>query len=811
MMPAVRWWVLLALPAVFLDPPHVATRSQTASPAAPAGYSEIKSFTLAGPAVQVAGLVLTRDRVEMTFTGTFYFTKLALGRVTGAVFVGQGTVKAEPPPVDFEKENVRRLTGGDLVESDFKTAILRMTDETFDAITRDPHAAEASPVTPAAQKLAAEFEPRFLQETGVNLAARLALSIMNGETPGVFVAQFDGGRRGRFTFALDHQNRIPVMGFNVNSGEKGLIFAYQQPVYGHDLWMAFYTQQEYATGRGTYSDANDLVDVTHYQLDLDVHDVGGKIGVAARMDMQARVGSVRAVTFNIGESLSGFQESRLRNQLRLKSAKLGAAPIAAVQEDWEGGFTVFLPAALQAGDTPTLEVSFEGEFMRTDIIPECYYPRATTAWYPRHGYLDRATFDFTFKHAKRHKVAAVGTRLSEQPDESNKDLMVTKYRMDQPVALVVFAIGPFARHSQNVNFEAGGPAIPLEFSATQRSVLQVRENFIIEELDNSIRYFASIFGRYPYAGFGAALHPYNFGQGFPTLLMLPPADSGTKEAFQFISHETAHQWWGNIVAWRSYRDQWLSEGFAEYSGIRYTGLRDKPQSATELIWRAREALLKPPLTTTGLGKGRLADIGPIILGHRLNTSKTFGAYQALIYSKGALVLRMLHFLFSNPATGDDKAFLDMMRAFVERYRNSTASTDDFRVIANEHFSRTPIAQKYGLQTLDWFFLQWVRQSALPSYTLEYQLTPTTDGATVLSGTLRQENTPAEWMMPLPLVMSFAGNQEARVIVRVLGPSTTIELRLPAKPIKVELDPASWVLSEKTTTKSTNRESIIVNR
>ena len=52
-----------------------------------------------------------------------------------------------------------------------------------------------------------------------------------------------------------------------------------------------------------------------------------------------------------------------------------------------------------------------------------------------------------------------------------------------------------------------------------------------------------------------------------------------------------------------------------------------------------------------MGQGKLADVGPIILGHRLNTSKTFGAYQALIYNKGALVLRMLHFLMSNPDTG----------------------------------------------------------------------------------------------------------------------------------------------------------------
>jgi len=123
---------------------------------------------------------------------------------------------------------------------------------------------------------------------------------------------------------------------------------------------------------------------------------------------------------------------------------------------------------------------------------------------------------------------------------------------------------------------------------------------------------------------------------------IPPTDDAYKTTYQFIAHETAHQWWGGIVAWRSYRDQWLSEGFAEYSGILYTGTRDSKNSKEELLSDARDSLRQPPVTTTGLGKGRLVDVGPITFGHRLNTTKTFGAYQALIYSKGALVLRTLH-------------------------------------------------------------------------------------------------------------------------------------------------------------------------
>ena len=81
-------------------------------------------------------------------------------------------------------------------------------------------------------------------------------------------------------------------------------------------------------------------------------------------------------------------------------------------------------------------------------------------------------------------------------------------------------------------------------------------------------------------------------------------------------------WWGDIVAWRSYRDQWLSEGFAEYSGILYTLIRENRGAEDALISELRTSLRDPPRTLTGPGKGRLIDAGPIILGHRLSTSKT---------------------------------------------------------------------------------------------------------------------------------------------------------------------------------------------
>ena len=207
----------------------------------------------------------------------------------------------------------------------------------------------------------------------------------------------------------------------------------------------------------------------------------------------------------------------------------------------------------------------------------------------------------------------------------------------------------------------------------------------------------------------------------------------------------------------------------------------------------RRALVQPPRTLQGFGRGRLNDIGPIILGRRLNSSESFGAYQALVYHKGGLVLRMLHFLLSDPAqdpiASSDGTFNRMMTAFTERHRNGAASTDNFRAVASEHFRSTTASLRMGTPNLNWFFRQWVYQTGLPSYRLEYALEDQAGGRTLVTGTLFQDNVAADWMMPLPVVFTFAGDRLGHALVVARGPSTP-----------VELDPDAWVLSEKTETR-----------
>ncbi len=756
-------------------------------------YNQLKAFELNGGKAEVAGLVLKRDRVVMTFNGTFYFTAPVEGKVTGAVFVGQGTLKAEVPPSNFEKNNVKRLLNAEAVESDFKTAVLRFTDDSFELIGKDKKDGAADPPT---QKLATETDTRILKETGANLASRLAVSILNKENPGFFFADFDGGKRERFTFVLDYQNRIPTNYFTINGGEKGLIFAHKSSIYDNETWLAFYSLEDYRTGFVAYSDMNDLVDITHYKMELDLRTPKSKLGLRTKMSMISRFPNVSAISFTIGDSLGEYENQRLKKQLRLKALRLGNENIEFVQEDWESGMTVFLPKALQAEQNFELEFELEGDFIQQpEFIQDSHYPRSNESWYPHHGYLDRATYEMSFVHSKNLKIATIGVRQSEEISPEAKDVMITKYRMDYPVALVTFAMAPFKRQTELIKWDSGEKPTPLEYNSL--TYLVIKEDFIMAELNNSVRYFNALFGKYPYDTYGAAFHPFGFGQGFPSMVMIPNADRANKYTYAFIAHETAHQWWGNIVAWRSYRDQWLSEGFAEYSGVLYTALRKDYKASINLIDELRDSLKNPPETQIGFGKGKLVEVGPLILGHRLNTSKTYGAYNTLIYNKGALVLRMLHFLFTDPQTGAGDAFFVMMKDFVERYRNKVASTEDFMQVAGEHFAKTQNAQKYKLKNLNWFFRQWVYETDLPSYAMTYTFQDQTDGSCLISGTIMQENAPDDWAMILPVSFTFGENSFATSTVAAVGPKTNFSIKLPRRPQKVELDPQKWVLSEKT--------------
>jgi len=760
-------------------------------------YKQLKAFRLSNTTMHVENLVLERDRLKLTLSGDFYFAEPVEGVVYGAVFLGRGQLHTEPWNI-AERESIKRFLSQDTVEATFTKAVFRFTDDTFDKIGRQA-AAGGAVVAPEAQTLAANLDQHLIRETGMNISSRLLLSIVNQEKPGVFYAEFDGGNRGRFSALLDHQARVPSSVFRIDGGEKGLLFKYQGLQFGNDVWTAFYDAEDFKRASASYSDAFDLVEIPTYRLDVDLRDPGNWLRMEPKMSLVTRADNVQILPMRLNEGLDEVDNERRNKAVHVLSAQLAdGTPVGVIQEEWESGFSLILPSVLPRDRSLEITLKLEGKDSLWTWGRDFHFPRSTTSWYPRHGFLSRSTFDITYKHKKNVRIASIGQRVKEGAVDSRGEEWLTQWAMKEPVSLITFVVGRFERHAETADM-GGGKQMPIEYYSPPGDIQQVKEDFILAEINNAVRYFSNLFGPYPYGRLGAAYFPTSYGQGFPSLLLLPVEGYALRQEFAFLAHENAHQWWGNIVGWRSYRDQWLSEGFAEYSGVLYTDVRSNRKDSDELVKDMRRTLFAVPKTETGVAKGKLYEVGPLVLGYRLSGTRSANA-GSLIYNKGGLVLRMLHYLLSSPDSLNDKGFFDMMKDFVERHRNGLASTEDFMQVAGEHFARSPLGQRYGIKDLNWFFGQWVYQTSVPNYHLDYKI-ESRDGQLFLRGTLLQENVPDDWFMPLPLIFEFSNNRMARLSVTARGSKTPIEIKLPEKPQKVRLDPDLWILSEKTSEKA----------
>jgi aminopeptidase N len=149
-------------------------------------------------------------------------------------------------------------------------------------------------------------------------------------------------------------------------------------------------------------------------------------------------------------------------------------------------------------------------------------------------------------------------------------------------------------------------------------------------------------------------------------------------------HEVAHQWWGHLVGPKTYHDEWLSEGFADYSAGLFLQVTGGDSKLRGYLEAQKEAIIAP-LRNSSM---RACDAGPIWLGRRLSTDKNPDAYSRLVYSKGAYVLHMLRMMFYNYNTKDDSRFIAMMRDFATTHRGRGASTDDFRAVSKSISART---------------------------------------------------------------------------------------------------------------------------
>ena len=464
-----------------------------------------------------------------------------------------------------------------------------------------------------------------------------------------------------------------------------------------------------------------------------------------------------------------------------------------LHEQW---VTVALPRTVAPAERFVLEIAYEGPLVERLRSTRGFLLKDTLFWMPAHPDNRRSLQRLTYRSPERLQIASGMELLDERVADGRR---ITEWVSDTPVRGMSFSIGRFDITS---NEPDGVPPIRVYENRNQTGFSPGALRKTIEDLEGSIRLYGDYFGAYPFPSLLATETVTHNGQAFPGMLLLTyqafgRLHTGVSELFR--AHEVAHQWWGAMVHWEDYRDQWISEGFSHYSAALYilAGLQDEDQFEDILdAWRLdvlgevnvgqgtgiRHYGVRPEVIRHSDGH----ESGPVVAGYRLNSSDTPVDYQLLVYEKGAFILHMLRMMLADIESGDDTRFRAMMRRFVRDHRDVPASTRSFEAAVERAFGAP----------MDWFFDQWVYGVDVPTYRPDLELTRVADQQPpwLLHGAIRQEDVPDTFRMPVPILLRFADRPPQVHRIQVDAPSVDVEIPLPAEPTDIEFNYRHAVLA-----------------
>jgi hypothetical protein len=740
------------------------------------------------------------------------------GRVLGAVFNGDGSFELDPP-TPAEQHQIARFAKNTGLNDAFHQAIFLFTDDSpielrklMDFKPRGDAVAAGKALDDAQKKYAESFngwtdnlrKGNFQMQ---NLPARMLADLTDPTSRGFFLADFKGSRSGNLLFVISWNRPTPVLPFLANDEEEMLIH-YNRGDYW-EWWAGFHLSPEYA--RNPWPEHLSLLaHCPRETIDVVINN-HARLSATAEMQAEVPTAPLRLLPLN------------LQGVLRIESVTDGSGnKLDFIQEDrkLDSDPWVILPAPAKPGDRFTLKITYsEDSTSDSHIIKQrgngLYYVTARESWYPNFGsFNDRTEFHLRITSPKKYELAATGRQLNSRKDH---DTLVTEWESQIPFPVAGFNYGEFVTKS------ASGPKLTVTAYAGKEipdELKQLRNQLDVAGLvtggDAASRYgiltggfntasnaqyaakvslaamglYENYFGPLPFKTISVTEQPVRgYGQSWPTLIFLPYdslLDSTTRnnlhlqdtgEAREFYNllaaHEMSHQWWGHLVGWKTYRDQWLSEGFAEFSSALYLEATE-PKKWND-FWDLKRKWL--------LGKDRAGmrpvDIGPIVLNDQLDSYLEPTASQHLIYEKGAYVLEMLRMILEDKKSKNpDAAFIGIMHDFTRTYAGKNASTADFQRIVEKHVG----------QSMDWFFNEWVYGGETPTYNFSYQLQDAGGGKTAVSFKLTQSGVSDSFQMGVPLYVTYQGKTGRIGFVQMKGSSTRqAQFQLPFHPSSVSID------------------------
>jgi aminopeptidase N len=346
---------------------------------------------------------------------------------------------------------------------------------------------------------------------------------------------------------------------------------------------------------------------------------------------------------------------------------------------------VVTPAAgLRAGATFTVDLRYAGEpqvvtdpdgsiegWVPTDdgafVVNE---PQGSPGWYPvNDNPRDKATYDFAVTVPQGLTVMANGVLASSV---TRRGRTTWVWREHDPMAPYL-ATTTLGRFDLSVSAVEGVPS----YVAVDP---QLAKGQVLAKLPAIVRFYSSIYGRYPFDAVGAIVDSAkNVGYSLETQ---------TKPNFPYVpdeatlAHELAHMWYGDSVTLTEWPDIWLHEGFATWSEwiwSEHEGNKSAAQYFKQLYSTPAKntAFWNPPPGRPG---------GPDEL------------FDGTIYDRGGMTLEALREKIG------DRAFFTIMRRWAEEHRFGNVTTPQFVALAEQVSGRDLRA----------FFDTWLYQAGKPA-------------------------------------------------------------------------------------------------
>jgi len=749
----------------------------------------------------IENIDLVRDVARLNLkTGTVTFLTPIENRRMLAVFRGEGTFTLTPV-VPIERDYLMKLAGQDKPVVEFQRLLIAFSDSTYDEIK---NTGKSAPLDSNTAQILSDMRKalRKKPDGNDNIEAELLMDFYNPSRDPSFVAYMSGKGADDLRFFLKPSGALSEL----PPEEVAVLLEDGNDKSG--IWYLSHRASEWNAGKASSTEEKSPIDVEHYTIDS---------SIAANANLSATA-TARFTALLGGERVLRFDLEPLLRVTKVTYDGDRAVPFIQEKKEEDAGLYVILPEGLAKGSRHTLAFEYAGDQVIVKAGAGNFNVGARTSWYPSvDAFNDRATFDLTFHYPQRYTLVAVGNLVKETKD---KDTAVSEWKSDVPLAVAGFNYGEFKR--KTVKSATG---IEIEALANQElpdSLRQFAEYLqgntwtpsslmdrAVSEADASVQVFNRFFGPTPFTRLAITQQPaFNFGQSWPSLVYLPVSafldatqryqllQAGTFRFNDFIQevtpHEVAHQWWGHMVGWATYHDQWLSEGFADFSAALFLqATRKSPADYLKFWEHQRETILNK----NQFGQSP-NDAGPLWLGLRLDTPKNPYGYAGLVYPKGSYILHMLRQIMWDAGTGDDK-FIAMMKDFVKTHENKNATTESFKAIVDKHI--TPNMDLEGNHRTDWFFRDWVYGTEIPRYHLEYSFAPGQNGQTMLKGKLTQSGVADWFMMTVPIYLELPNGFGRLGQMPIAGnQSKEFSVALPTKPKRVFLNANQDILAQEAT-------------